>query len=99
MKYYFCKLLPPRPTFMQDMTDAERALMIEHAGYWRERMSQGLVVAFGPVADPRGGYGVGILQLPDDADVDEFKLGDPTIKANQGFSYEVALMPRLVTPS
>lgn len=27
MKYFFCKLIPPRGTFAQDMTPDERALM------------------------------------------------------------------------
>ncbi|HEY2405687.1 MAG TPA: YciI family protein [Polyangiaceae bacterium] len=99
MKYYFVKLLPPRPTFAQDMTEVERALMHEHIVYWQARMAEGSVVAYGPVADPKGGYGLGILKLADDADVSHFCAGDPTVLANVGFAYEVFVMPRLVTPS
>ena len=36
MKYFFCKLTPPRPTFAADMTDAERQLMHQHVAYWSD---------------------------------------------------------------
>jgi len=29
-QHYFFKLIPPRPTFIQDMNDDERRLMDEH---------------------------------------------------------------------
>jgi len=32
---YFFQLIPPRPTFPQDMTDEERRLMDEHGRYFR----------------------------------------------------------------
>ena len=41
MKYFFCKLTPPRPTFAIDMTDAERQLMHQHVAYWSELAAQG----------------------------------------------------------
>jgi len=50
MKTFFCKLVPPRPSFAQDLSEAERKLMQEHAAYWREWMEKGHVVAFGVVA-------------------------------------------------
>jgi uncharacterized protein len=36
MRYFFCKLTPPRPTFAADMTDAERQLMRQHVAYWSD---------------------------------------------------------------
>src|SRR6476619_6073566 len=33
--FFFFKLLPPRPSFTQDMTEAERELMERHAAYWQ----------------------------------------------------------------
>ena len=47
MKTFFCKLVPPRPTFAQDMSDAEASLMQAHATYWRGLMDEGLAVGFG----------------------------------------------------
>ena len=52
--FYFCRLIPPRPTFAMDMNDEERALMQQHAAYWWKKMDEGKVIAFGPVADPQG---------------------------------------------
>jgi hypothetical protein len=58
-KFFVCRLLAPRPTFMQDITAEERALMGAHSVYWREAMARGMVVVFGPVADPAGPWGLG----------------------------------------
>ncbi len=52
VRAFFCKLIPPRPTFAQDMSEAEVKLMHEHAEYWRGLMEKGQVVTFGLVADP-----------------------------------------------
>ena len=93
MKTYFAKLLPPRASFVADMTDHERQLMQAHAQYWRGMLDDGRAVTFGLVLDPKGAFGIGVLELPDDADVNELTNGDPTIRANVGFRYEVAVMP------
>ncbi len=98
MKYFFCKLMPPRADFVQTITPAEGQLMQEHGAYWREMMDRGLVAAFGLVADPNGAYGVGILTLADGGDdVQALTSADPTIKAGVGFRYEIYPMPRAVT--
>ncbi len=97
MKYFFCKLLPPRANFVQSMTPDEGLLMQEHAAYWRGLMDRGLVAVFGPVADPAGAYGVGILTLPEEGDARALTSDDPTIKANVGFSYQIFPMPTAVT--
>jgi len=52
-RYFLCRLLPPRPTFHLDMTEDERAVMLSHAGYWRDLMAKGNAIVFGPVADPK----------------------------------------------
>ncbi len=96
MKYFLCKLIPPRPTFAQDMKDAEAKLMQEHAVYWKGLMERGLVIVFGPVADPNGTYGVAILEVGEEVDVNALGVNDPTIKANVGFSFEVYPMERAV---
>jgi len=63
MKYFLFKLIPPRSTFAQDMTETEAKLMQEHAVYWKGLMDRGLVIIFGPVADPKGTYGVAIVEV------------------------------------
>ena len=94
MKTFFCKLLPPRPSFAQDMSEAEAKLMQEHAAYWNDRMDKGQVVTFGLVADPNGPFGIGIVEVEADADVEALTTNDPTIRANRGFRFEVYPMPR-----
>ncbi|MGH8426853.1 MAG: YciI family protein [Gammaproteobacteria bacterium] len=96
MNYFLYKLNSPRPSFPADITPDERKLMQEHVVYWGGLMSQGLVIAFGPVADPKGSYGISILRLKEGADANTLGAGDPAIVANAGFNFEVYPMPRLV---
>ncbi len=77
MSYYFVKLIPHRATFAFDMSDSERALMQQHAEYWRRQMREGLVVVFGPVMDPAGPYGMGVIDAGSDAAVNEMLAHDP----------------------
>jgi hypothetical protein len=53
MKYFLYKLLPPRLTFPQDMTEVEGELMQEHIYYWKTLVDKRITVIFGPVADPK----------------------------------------------
>ncbi len=99
MKYYLFKLIPPRPTFPADMTPIEAKLMQKHSEYWQNLMRKGLVVVYGPVSDPRGSYGIAVLQLDDDMDANTLGADDPTVKANVGFQFEIHSMPRVVLPT
>ena len=67
MPHYFCKLRPPRPTFISDMTSDEAQLMRAHREYWTPQVETGVVIAMGPVADPSGGYGVAIIEAASEA--------------------------------
>jgi hypothetical protein len=91
---FFCRLVPPRATFALDMSPAEGRMMQEHAGYWHGLMRQGKVVAFGLVGDPAGAYGIGILEVVDEAEARELTANDPTIRSGLGFRYEIHPMPR-----
>jgi uncharacterized protein YndB with AHSA1/START domain len=91
-RYYLCRLLPSRATFMQDMNADERAAMQAHALYWRGKLAEGNVIAFGPVADPAGGWGVGIVAVRDEAQLRAFQSEDPAIKSNIGLRYEALPM-------
>jgi uncharacterized protein len=98
MKHYFYRLNSPRPTFPGDITPEEGALMGRHAAYWQGLMAEGKVVAIGPVADPKGFFGVGILALADDEDPAALVANDPAVKANAGFSTDIFVMPRIMKP-
>jgi hypothetical protein len=94
--FFVCRLLPPRPSFMADMTDEERALMMAHAGYWKERMAEGKVIIFGPVLDPKGPWGLGVVKVASAAELKTFEEGDPVIKSGRGFRYESLPMARAI---
>jgi len=98
MKHYFYKLISPRPTFPADMTPEEGRLMQSHVAYWAGHMAIGRVIALGPVADPKGTFGVGIIRLDDDTDPASLGAGDPVIQANAGFAFEMHPMPRVLVP-
>ena len=70
MKYFLSKLLlPPRPTFPQDMTEAERELMQEHINYWKTLVDKRIAVIFDPVADSRGIRGLVIIETKEEQDL------------------------------
>jgi uncharacterized protein YciI len=96
MPHFFVKLIAPRPTFAMDMNETEKKLMQEHVVYWKGRQDKGEVLVFGPVMDPKGPYGMGIIEVTDEAKARAFSAGDPVVKANIGFACEIYPM-RAVT--
>ena len=99
MPYFLCKLIPPRPTFAQDMNSSERTIMQQHVKYWTDLADEDVAIAFGPVADPAGAWGVGILQVETEAEAQTIRANDPTMKSGQGFKFEIFPMPQLVLRS
>jgi len=47
------------------------------------------VVVFGPVLDPAGPFGLGIMRFDTEADVQAFTQADPVIAAGRGFAYDI----------
>jgi hypothetical protein len=95
-QYYVIRLLPPRPTFMADMSPEERAMMLEHGAYWRGQLKAGKVIVFGPVADPKGGWGMGVVRVSDESELKRFQAEDPAIRSGRGLSYEILPMVRAI---
>lgn len=91
IKYFFLKLNPPRSSFSIDMTDVERSIMVEHVLYWTPYVQDGTVLVLGPVADPKGGYGIAVIGVPDESVLKILVAKDP---ANGLCSYEMHPMPR-----
>ena len=94
-RYFFCRLLPPRPTFAMDMNAEEAAMMREHAGYWNQMLAKREVIVFGPVGDPSGPWGLGVVRASSEAAMNAVRDGDPAIRSGRGFRYEI--MPMLKT--
>ncbi len=80
-QHYFFKLIPPRPTFPGDITDAERRLMDEHSRYFQEHFAAGRLLLYGPVLAPRGAFGLAVLEVDNEAEAQRFGEGDPSVKA------------------
>ena len=64
--------------------------------YWTKQLGEGKAVAFGPVADPKGGWGLGVVELQSADEVKTFEANDPAIQSNLGFRYEVLPMVRAI---
>ena len=93
--HFFLKLIASRPTFAFDMTAEERATMTQHVEYWKQVMAQGKVVVFGPVMDPAGPYGMGVVSAESEVEIKAFMANDP---ASAILRYEYYPM-RAVLPS
>jgi uncharacterized protein YciI len=97
--YFLYKLIPPRPSFGQDMTDAERAIMGEHISYWHELANRGTAIAFGPVADPAGSWGLAVVEADSEDEVRSLGVADPAI-TSQLSRFEIYSMPgAIVAPA
>lgn len=99
MQGFVFRLVPPRPTFAFDMDDDERVTMAEHATYWAALTAEGRVVAYGPVNDPAGGYGLAVVLAETMAEAEALRDGDPAVRSPHGLRTEIAPMIVLVTPT
>jgi uncharacterized protein YciI len=84
MKYYLCKYIPPRADFLPTMSSEEKEWMTQHGAFLDDLLSQGTIVAHGPVMDPNGGYGVSLYRIADDQDIEAFTSQDPIVKNGAG---------------
>ena len=92
LHFFLCRLIPPRPNFAATMSADERAVMQKHGVYWMGHLERRTVMVFGPVADPSGDWGVGIVRVEDEAAVRALEAGDPAV-TTLGFRYEILPMP------
>jgi uncharacterized protein YciI len=56
-------------------------MMKEHGQYWRSLMEQGIAHVFGPVMDPKGVWGLGIVEAMNEDEIRSFTAEDPAIKS------------------
>jgi hypothetical protein len=67
-----------------------------HNVYWRGKPAEGKAVAFWPVADPAGGWGVGILRVFGAQEAPGLTEDAPVMLADKGFRFEVRPIPNAV---
>lgn len=94
-KYYALYLIASRPDFAETMTNEERAIMMQHVGYWTGLMNKGRVIVFGPVFDPKETYGLGVVAVDSEEQLAELIKNDPAISINR---YEYYPMRAIVPP-
>ena len=80
-QHYFFKLIPPRPTFIQDMNDDERRLMDEHGRDFQKHFDAGTLLLSGQAIAPSGAFGLGVLEVDSEAEAQEFGVSDPSVRA------------------
>jgi uncharacterized protein YciI len=91
---YFAAILPsPRPTFPMDMSDDEKRIMDEHFAFWQAFLQSGQGIVVGPVLDPRGAYGFGVVSADSIEDAYSLLENDPAQKISK---YEIYPMHALV---
>ncbi|HTJ56976.1 MAG TPA: SRPBCC domain-containing protein [Devosiaceae bacterium] len=95
-KYFVARLLAPRPDFATSLSDEEMAVMQAHMAYWRPKMQEGKVLVLGPVNDPRGSWGLGLMRVESEEELLELQSHDPAITSGRGLSYENLPMFRAV---
>jgi uncharacterized protein YciI len=86
MSTFVIRLEASRPTFAMDMSDDEREIMGRHAAHWQRYIDSGQMVVFGPILEPAGSWGLGVLEA-DEQHEDElraFAAGDPVVTSGTG---------------
>lgn len=66
--------------------------MQEHFAYWLGLMDERKVVVVGPVLDPKGTYGIAVLEVEDESIAQNIASSDPAITSQAGFRFEVHSM-------
>jgi uncharacterized protein YciI len=94
---FLFRLIPPRADFAQTMTAEEQSAMAEHMQYWQRLLHEGRVVVYGPVADPEGVWGLGVLRAADRAEVLAIGERDPSVTAGVN-TFEVFEIMGGITP-
>jgi uncharacterized protein len=84
MPAFVFRLIAPRPTFAQDMTDQERDVMARHAAHWQPYLDSGQMVVFGPVLDDTGSWGLGVVEADDERELRAFAAKDPVVTTGTG---------------
>lgn len=80
-QHYYFKLIPPRSSFPQDITPEESAIMQVHSNYFDRQFTEGTLLLYGLVLAPSGAFGLGILEVENEAEAQRFGENDPSVRA------------------
>jgi uncharacterized protein YciI len=79
MATFVFRLKASRPNFALDMSDEERAIMGRHAAHWQPLVDAGAMVAFGPILDGTGSWGLGVVEADDEDEIRALAADDPAV--------------------
>jgi uncharacterized protein YciI len=79
MSTFVLRLIAPRPSFAQTLTDAEREIMGRHAAHWQPYLERGDMVVFGPVLTDDDSFGLAVLDTDDEQALRDFAAQDPVV--------------------
>ncbi len=77
--HFFVKLVPPRSTFAHDISQSEQEIMLRHGAFWTELVRQRIAAVCGPVLDPAGIYGIGVIEAESELALRTILEQDPGI--------------------
>jgi uncharacterized protein YciI len=77
------------------MTDSEAAVMEDHGAYWARHVADGVAIAFGPVMDPAGNWGLAVVEVETEGDVLALRDADPAVTSGLATA-EIFPMPVVV---
>jgi uncharacterized protein YciI len=79
MADWLCIIRPPRPTFMEDSTPEEDAVMSAHFEYLKGLLAEGRLILAGPSLDPP--FGIIVFEADDEEEARRVIAGDPSVAA------------------
>jgi len=92
VNHFLYKLIPPRSTFDQDMSESEAAIMGRHVAYWQALTERGTALVFGPVSDPAGVWGLAVVEAESSEQVSALGDADPAVASGMA-RFAVCPMP------
>ncbi|MBZ5728730.1 MAG: YciI family protein [Acidobacteriia bacterium] len=82
VRQFLLRIEPVRKDFtLQNMNEDERRIAGEHVAYLQSLMAEEKLTFAGQVLDPKGLWGIIIVNAPDQEAANALLNGDPTIKA------------------
>jgi uncharacterized protein YciI len=66
------------------MSDEEREIIARHPEHWSPWVESGQMVIFGPVLDPSGSWGLGVVEGDDEQELRAFAAADPAVTTGTG---------------
>jgi uncharacterized protein YciI len=78
-KHFLYRLYPSRPSFNSDQNESEKEIMQQHIEYWKDLANRKNAIVYGPVFDPKGVYGIAVIEVNNEEEAEEIAKNDPAV--------------------